>query len=516
MTLPFAALPAAGSKAGVAFASLLAATLLVVRRERTRAVLVLVAIALAPLVLLADLRDSPQLDALTSQPIKAALAGAIALIAVVVLARLLAARPNLLPYLVAAALPFRIPIEIGGETSNLLVPLYLVIGAGALAWALPLALGRTEEGDSAPALLDWGLAAWLALVGAASLWSLDPSKALQDSLFFFLPFTVLFILMRRIEWTPELVRGCGAVLLVLALAASGLAFQEYWTRTLLINPKLLVSNEFHTYFRVNSVFFDPNIFGRFLMLALIGLAAVLLDSRSGRNAALSTAGALVLLAAMVLTLSQSSLAGLLCGLATLAALRWPPKVVIPVVVAGIAVGAFAIAAGPGGGLKLDSLKALNNQSSGRAGLVRGGVELFTERPIAGWGSGSFSAAYRRERGTGSSTAVTASHTTPVTAAVEQGVLGLVAYLVVVFAALGAALRRARMSTARAAVAAGLVALVVHSLTYAAFFEDPATWVLFALAAALPIPLTREERRAERESRRTGGGELDKSGSPAHA
>ena len=47
---------------------------------------------------------------------------------------------------VAAVLPFRIPVEAGGETANLLVPLYLVIAAGGLAWAVPrLRPGRARR-----------------------------------------------------------------------------------------------------------------------------------------------------------------------------------------------------------------------------------------------------------------------------------------------------------------------------------------------------------------------------------
>ena len=42
----------------------------------------------------------------------------------------------------------------------------------------------------------------------------------------------------------------------------------------------MVANDLHTYFTVNSVFFDPDIFGRFLALVMIGLAVVLLYDRA--------------------------------------------------------------------------------------------------------------------------------------------------------------------------------------------------------------------------------------------
>jgi putative inorganic carbon (hco3(-)) transporter len=40
--------------------------------------------------------------------------------------------------------------------------------------------------------------------------------------------------------------------------------------------------------------------------------------------------------------------------------------------------------------------------------------------------------------------------------------------------------------ARAAVGAAFVALVVHTLAYAAYLEDPLTWTLLALGAALCV------------------------------
>jgi O-antigen ligase len=310
----------------------------------------------------------------------------------------------------------------------------------------------------------------------------------QQAVFFYVPFSILFQLTSRIDWTTELIRNCGLILVGLALVFSGIAFFEYGTQTLLLNPKLLISNQFHTYFRVNSVFFDPNIFGRFLMLVMIGLAATLLDTKRGKYVAAISACLAVLLAAMVMTLSQSSFIGLLVGLAVVAALRWTPwKVgVLAVLVATIGIAAVVVAPSSSG-IKLHSIKVLNNESSGRTGLVGGGIDLFKAKPVFGWGAGDFSKAYRSQQSAGAPAAVSASHTTPVTVAAEQGVIGLIVYILLLVAVLIRALQGARLSTARTAVVAGLAALVVHSCFYAAFFEDPITWVLFALAVALPIP-----------------------------
>ncbi len=46
--------------------------------------------------------------------------------------------------------------------------------------------------------------------------------------------------------------------------------------------------------------------------------------------------------------------------------------------------------------------------------------------------------------------------------------------------------------ARAAVLAAFVALLVHTMAYAGFFEDPITWVLLAIGASLaPAPAGRD-------------------------
>ena len=93
----------------------------------------------------------------------------------------------------------------------------------------------------------------------------------------------------------------------------------------------------------------------------------------------------------MLTLSRSSLAALLVGLGTLAALRWSATRVLLVGAVVVAIGAAAIAITP----KTFGLnQGLNNASSGRANLVSGGVHLFEDRPIWGYGSGSFVTEYQ--------------------------------------------------------------------------------------------------------------------------
>src|SRR5471032_2524623 len=94
--------------------------------------------------------------------------------------------------------------------------------------------------------------------------------------FFYVPFALLYQLLRDVRWTPRLVRSCLQLLVAMSVVFSLIGYVEYATKTIILNPKLVVANDLHTYFTVNSVFFDPDIFGRFLALVMILLAVVLL------------------------------------------------------------------------------------------------------------------------------------------------------------------------------------------------------------------------------------------------
>jgi O-antigen ligase len=78
----------------------------------------------------------------------------------------------------------------------------------------------------------------------------------------------------------------------------------------------------------------------------------------------------------------------------------------------------------------------------------------------------------------------ASHDTPVTVAAETGLVGF-ALFVWLLVACGADVVRTRRLVPFAA-GLSLAAILVHSLFYNDFFEDPTTWLLLGLVAfALP-------------------------------
>ena len=120
--------------------------------------------------------------------------------------------------------------------------------------------------------------------------------------------------------------------------------------------------------------------------------------------------------------------------------------------------------------------------------------MAADRPVWGYGSGSFADQYRERERVLSSRISAESHTIPVTIAGEQGAdragrLRVAAADLVraVFGGLRRTLRRRPATVvlvARCVVAAAFCALLLHTLVYAAFLEDPLTWTLLAMAAGL--------------------------------
>ncbi|MDP2711838.1 MAG: O-antigen ligase family protein [Solirubrobacteraceae bacterium] len=487
--------------AGVVVAALLAAAVLLARSPRARATAMLGALVLTPVLLLANIWSTPQLQPLRERPLLALAAAGGGLVVLALGALAIHRRPALLALAAAAALPFRVPIESGGDTANLLVPLYLVIAAGVLAYAVPRLRATRGLDDPAPGegagehrrehergALEWLLAGAIVLYAAQAAYSSDFDAALAQTIFFYVPFALLYALLVRIRWTAALAGRCLIVLLVLAAAFVGIGFVEYAKRELLLNPKVISSNQFEIHFRVNSLFFDPNIYGRFLVTVMLAVAAVLLWCRRPALAAGCVAALALLWAGLVLTLSQSSFTGLLVGLTVLGGLRWGAGRAAAVVAGFAVTGLLVVLLAPG---VVGLQGSADNVTSGRWSLVRGGVELAAERPLTGWGAAAFETEYRAREKTSSARATAASHTIPITVAAEQGIGGLLLYLALVGTAIATLLRRASGSIMRAAVAAAFAALVVHTLLYAAFLEDPLTWALLALGSVLAAGAARE-------------------------
>ena len=404
---------------------------------------------------------------------------------VVVLAAVIYRHAHALALLAVAALPFRIPISSGGTTSNLLVPLYLVIAAGVLAHGARRLRGPALAPWPRARGLEWLLMGLVGLYAVQASYSSDFMRALEQVVFFYVPFALLFVLLCSLDWEPRLVVACLALAAALAVLLVGIGFLEYSRRELLLNPRVIASNQVESYFRVNSLFFDPNIYGRFLMAVMLGLTAGLLWSVRERTTWLLAATLALLLAGLLLSFSQSSLAALLLGLAVLAAVRFSVTWTLGLTGAALVAGVAAVALAPHAfHFDVGSSQSADRATSGRSRLIRGGVDLFADRPLQGWGSGAFIRQYRAHNQVSAAGAASASHTIPITVAAEQGVIGLAVYLALLAACLGRLFDRVRSSPQRLGVAAAFAALLLHTMLYADFLEDPLTWALLGIGTVL--------------------------------
>jgi hypothetical protein len=513
-------------KLGTVSAAAAVAAALLLPDSRRRAAATAAALALVSVVLVGHIWNTEQFRSISGDPETFVALLLVGVVLVAGLAALFVRRLELFPILVVVALPFRVPIEAAGSTSNLLVPLYLVIAGAAVAhvWRqLKLSPG-TDEPTPWRSGLELAIAAFIVLYVLQSLYSSDFDTALEHMVFFYVPFALLLKLLAEVRWTARLLLGCVGVLVVLALAFSGIGFLEYERRELLWNPKVISANQFESYFRVNSVFWDPNVFGRFLALVMVIVAAIMLWHGRQRVAVGAAVVLGILWGGLVLTFSQSSIAALLIGLAVLAALRWDPRRTAALSALGLGLGALAVV-GFQDALRVDlgSSSGLNRATSGRADLIEGGGGLFLDRPLWGYGSGSFGRTFRLERKGNQAEAVSASHTLPVTIAAEQGLVGLAAYLALLVASFRVLLGRRSVfaagpargppalldrrdgggpdggglsggfyTVALVALTASFAALVTHTMMYAAFLEDPFTWVILAVG----LGVVRRPVRAE--------------------
>ncbi len=460
-----------------------AAAGIVLSDRRQRTIAIAIAVLAAPILVIADVWNEPRVADFRGEPAQIAGGLVVAGLALAALTAAIRRRPEVLPIAAIAVLPIRVPIEIGGETANLLVPLYLVIAAGVIARALADRSLAPEPATAAtdpwPRRLRYVLGAGLMLYAIQAAYSEDVSNAVENIGFFLAPFAVLFCLLSEIEWSRALLRRVLVAVGVVAVVCSLVAIYQYFARDLFLNPELVDANELHVYFRVNSIFFDPNIFGRYLALAIAAFGAVIAWGPSRRELAASVAICALGLVALAFSYSITSFAALLAGLGVIAILRWGVRGLVAAgALAAVALVALVLA----GGAPTSDIEDVRSIDSGHADLISGGVDLAQDRPIWGWGSGSFGRAFyeRIERAR-----TTVSHSEPITVAAEQGVIGLAVYVALLIVALVTLLGAgARSSMGRSLVAACFVVMVVDSLGYTGFTTDPATWALLALGVAL--------------------------------
>jgi O-antigen ligase len=400
------------------------------------------------------------------------------------------------PWLIAvstlACAPARIPVHVGATDSNLLLPLYAVVVGAALLLGWELARGDQRTRELGP--LTWPAAALIAWTGLTLAWTQDLHEGAVTLLFFWLPFGLLALSLARLSWSRRWLTFLYAQLVVMAVAFAGIGIYQYATRDVFWNPKVIVGNAYAPFYRVNSVFYDPSVYGRFLVVATLAALVIALYDKQRRAAYAATAAIAAIWAGLLFSFSQSSFAALIVGTAVVAAFRWRWRAalalgIVSAVIAAVALGTPHIRHS----LLRESGSGLNKASSGRAKLVTQGIKIGLHHPVEGVGIGGFKRAYaNRVHLRGKEPKKAASHNTAATVFAETGLPGLALLVWLMGAALFLTIRRATGSfRGRACLvfAAGMSAIGLHALFYNALFEDPMFWGLLgltALCSQLPV------------------------------
>jgi O-antigen ligase len=185
----------------------------------------------------------------------------------------------------------------------------------------------------------------------------------------------------------------------------------------------------------------------------------------------------LLCVAQYVSYSQSSILALAAGSALVGATIWPRKVMLAVAAAVIVAGLVGLAVSAHG-------KSASDVTSGRSRLVSDGWHVIKRHPFDGAGLGGFAAAALAGTAHPGRTKSAASHTTPVTVLAELGPIGLAIYLALIGSTAWAAFRAGPDRLVRFALVAALAAVLASSLFYNDYFEDPASWILTGLIAAM--------------------------------
>jgi len=456
------------ARVGGALACLGVAALYVLVRPRDR-LAALGAAALGSVLLGAGLSSGRGVEALV---------GTVgALVVAVALAVVYRRLPWLLPVLALAM----VPVRVHALGHQLFVPLYVsILGAAVLiGWQL----ARGDERAHELRLASWPLAAFVAWTGVSLLWTSDVHAGGVELLAFYLPFSILALGIARLPWSDFAVRWLYLELVVMGLVFAAVGFYQYDTRNIFENPKLHNSNAYAAFFRVNSVFWDPSVYGRFLVVAMIATLVLVVRGRSTRAALAGVAVLVVLWLGLLISFSQSSFAALLAAVVIVAAVAWRWRAIAAVALAVLVLAGIAVTEPKvRHSLVHHTSSGLNSATSGRYSLVANGIRIALAHPVGGVGVGGFHDAYIARVG---KHAFSASHTTPVTVAAESGLVGLALLVALVAGVLVDGFRRIDRSFAGRAsfvFALGVAAIFIHSFFYNDFVEDPTTWGLIGLVA----------------------------------
>jgi hypothetical protein len=402
---------------------------------------------------------------------------AVAMLVGLALAAVFVRYPAAAPVALLVVAPLRLSVALGSQEAFLLLPLYVVLAAAAAALAYRVIRGG--EFPAVPYLVAGPTSALVALSGISLLWTKDLRAGTIELVFFYFPFAVLLSILaltRTRDWTW---RALATALVGVTSLFAAIGVYQAWSHTeILAKQDVQLTNAYSPFFRVTSVFQDPSVYGRHLVLGIVVVLTLLWYARV--RPALGLPVLALLAAGLYFSYSQTSFVSLFVAVlvVTLVAGDTLARGLVAGAAVAIVVAAAVLVIAVGGG---DSAKRV---TSDRLPLARVTWPVYLDHPFVGVGIGSQPLISHQEEEARNQKNKNVSHTTPLAMAAELGTVGLLVY-VVFLAALARAILdvSGRHRPLGLSLAACLAALVVQSLFYSGFFEDPFVWGIAGVTAA---------------------------------
>lgn len=358
-------------------------------------------------------------------------------------------KPAVLPSLLAGAVALDISItwfpSLGplGSQLNSLARLLTVGIIGAALWRLWIEPEKRQELRAILAhFMTRALLIYLAVGAFSLLYSIGRGQTAAEVFrlltLFLLYLSICLLVERKHTLLPfQVVHWVGVALIPLTLY-EGMTRHFIW-RGYLAEGEIA---------RVNATFVDPNIFARYLVLAIVANLILQYLTTVPRKRSVYFGSLLGLLGALAITLSRSGVLTLVLVLGLMILLVPRQRMAQPIALMGL-IGVVIVAMRPTVWQRLltfrEGFGALDAQ---RAYLWKVSWAMFVDHPIFGVGLGGFQKMFLTPRYISFKTVipyvegVTVSHTTVLTIAAELGLMGLVA-LAWVWLALVRVLRRLR-------------------------------------------------------------------------
>src|SRR5262245_34437161 len=328
--------------------------------------------------------------------------------------------PTAVPIARSAASPFRISTSVGTQKAYLLDPLYVVLAASVLALVVRVVRGQADR--TLPRLIAYPAAAFVFYAGLSFLWTHDLRAGSIELLFFLFPFSALVVVVVRSPYRAWHPRALAITLVALGTLFSAVALFQRLTHGHLLASDVERANAYTSYFRVTSLFKDPSVFGRNVVIAIGVLLVAMWLGRVRFWVAAVLVGFLFL--GMIPAYSQSSYVALfavtVAGSYVLGGPLLRRVLVVGAVVCILGGAAFVAATAVS-----DSAR---QATSGRTRLARVTWIAFEHHPIVGVGIGGQPQASKEEAKTQLSAKRDKSHTTPLTVAAELGIVGFLVYV----------------------------------------------------------------------------------------